>query len=250
MHVAVSDVYATTSTVVVGDDGACLVVDPALTQDEVAALADDVATAGCTPVAVWSTHPHWDHLLDGPTFHRLPRWAAGHPASSWWRRDAAAERDDDPVLAARHPGAPGAAPISRTAPRRYPGAPGPLSWPGPRIEVLAHEAHAPGSTALLVADAGVLVAGDLLSDLEIPLLDLASPDPVADYRRALDALLATGAALVVPGHGSVGADLAARVARDRAYLDALVAGREPDDERLVHERNAAEHARQRATIGA
>ncbi|WP_019136887.1 MBL fold metallo-hydrolase [Cellulomonas massiliensis] len=244
-----SDVYATTSTVVVGDDGTCLVVDPALTQDEVAALADDVAGAGWTPVAVWSTHPHWDHLLDGPGLGRLPRWAAGHPASSWWRREATAERDDDPVLAARPAGAPAVAALSRTVPRRYPGAPGPLSWPGPRVEVLAHDAHAPGSTALLVADAGVLVAGDLLSDREIPLLDLTSPDPVGAYRSALDALLATGATVVVPGHGSVGDDLAARVARDRAYLDALVVGRTPDDERLGDGRNAAEHDRQRATIG-
>jgi glyoxylase-like metal-dependent hydrolase (beta-lactamase superfamily II) len=114
--------------------------------------------------------------------------------------------------------------------------------------VLRHDAHAAGSTALLVVDAGVLLAGDLLSDVEIPLLDLDAPDPVGTYVRALELLEATQARVVVPGHGGVGRDLAGRVARDRAYLAALVDGRAPDDERLRDPRNAEAHARQRATI--
>ena len=242
--------YATTSTVVVADDGTCLVVDPALTADEVGALAADVAAAGWAPAAVWSTHPHWDHLLDGPALHRLPRWAADHPRSSWWRRQAVDERDADPVLSARPAAAAAVAAVTHVAPRRYPGAPGALAWPGRRVEVVGHDAHAAGSSALLVVDADVLVAGDLLSDVEIPLLDLGSPDPVGAYLGALDLLEATAARVVVPGHGVVGDDLAARVARDRAYLAALVDGRTPDDERLRDAGNAEAHARQRATIGA
>src|SRR3546814_7155362 len=40
--------------------------------------------------------------------------------------------------------------------------------------------------ALLVPDAGVLIAGDMLSDVEVPLPDLAAEDPLGDYERALD----------------------------------------------------------------
>jgi hypothetical protein len=55
----------------------------------------------------------------------------------------------------------------------------------------------------------------------------------------------------VPGHGSVarGPHVAERLAADRAYLGALVAGRDPVDPRLGTPWVAAEHARQRAALG-
>ena len=40
-------------------------------------------------------------------------------------------------------------------------------------EILEHQAHALGHAAVLLADRGVLLAGDMLSDVLIPLLDLA-----------------------------------------------------------------------------
>ena len=38
-------------------------------------------------------------------------------------------------------------------------------------EIVEHQAHAVGHAAVLLADRGVLLAGDMLSDLLIPLLD-------------------------------------------------------------------------------
>ena len=59
-----------------------------------------------------------------------------------------------------------------------------LGWPSrPDIE---HQAHAPGHAALLIEERGVLVAGEMLSDVLIPMLDLNdTADPIEDYLAAL-----------------------------------------------------------------
>ena len=112
-------------------------------------------------------------------------------------------------------------------------------------ELIEHEAHAIGHAAVLLADRGVLLAGDMFSDVLIPLLDARRPGQVAAYEAALDRL---GGALedvtvVVPGHGAVaeGAEVAARLAADRAYIDALRRGEEPVDPRLEQDWLAGPH---------
>jgi len=268
VHVTTSAVYATTSTVVVGAHGACIVVDPGVTADELDDLGRACADRGWRPAAVWSTHAHWDHRLDGPAFRGVPRFAVGVASRGTGRDEQAllaAERDADAELARvlrerRDDRAPLVTPAPRPAPLAA--APGAVpcglvgawsalelssvGWRGPTILVLEHRAHSPGHGALLVPSAGVLVAGDMLSDVEIPLLDEDAADPVADHRAALAALASTHAALVVPGHGRPGEDLAARVARDSAYLDALTADAGPDDSRLTDAWQRAAHDRQRA----
>ena len=93
----------------------------------------------------------------------------------------------------------------------------------------------------------------MLSDVEIPLLDMAAADPLGGYRAGLDLLASVpGVRLLVPGHGHVGdaAALRARLAMDVGYLDAVQAGQEADDPRLLGPGAAwlrAEHARQLAT---
>ena len=91
-------------------------------------------------------------------------------------------------------------------------------------EIIEHQAHAVGHAAVLLADLGVLLAGDMLSDVLIPLLDARRPDQVGAYETALDRLgeAARHVDVVVPGHGAVaeGPEVAARVAADRACIDA------------------------------
>jgi glyoxylase-like metal-dependent hydrolase (beta-lactamase superfamily II) len=103
-------------------------------------------------------------------------------------------------------------------------------------EIIEHEAHAVGHAAVLLADRGVLLAGDMLSDVLIPLLDASRPDQVGAYETALDRLgeAATHVDVVVPGHGAVaeGPEVATRLAADHAYIDALRRGAEPADARL------------------
>lgn len=76
----------------------------------------------------------------------------------------------------------------------------------------------------------------MLSDVLIPLLHPRQPDQVGAYETALDRLGAVvgHVDVVVPGHGAVaeGPEVAARVAADRAYVDALRRGAEPVDARL------------------
>lgn len=108
----------------------------------------------------------------------------------------------------------------------------------------------------------MLVAGDMLSDILIPMLDLSgSADPVEDYLAALRLIedAAGDVEVVIPGHGSVGGagQVPERIARDRAYLLAVRDARDAADPRLgpstyggdwlpdVHERQVRHLAQRR-----
>src|ERR1700729_686743 len=49
-------------------------------------------------------------------------------------------------------------------------------------EIVEHQAHAIGHAAVLLADRGVLLAGDMLSDVLIPILDHRRPGQVGAYQ--------------------------------------------------------------------
>lgn len=243
--VATSTTWHTTSTVVVADDGSCLLVDPTLTPAEIESLAREVTARGWRVTAAFSTHAHWDHLLWASTLPCVPRWATTM-AAAWTQEHA------DSLVADAARDLPGHhwEIIGGTTP--LPTARVELPWPGPRAVVLETPAHAPGHASLLLPDERVLVVGDLLSDIEVPLLDLGSPDPVGDYRRVLRELteVVAGCDAVVPGHGRVtdGAGAARRVAADLRYLDAVGAGAEPNDPRLRTPRIRSDHLTQVQTL--
>ena len=240
VFVATADMYTTTTTVVAGADGGCLLVDPAVTVADLTALARWLSARGLRPVAGWSTHPHWDHLLWSDALGDAPRYATPRAATT-------VAREQDGLVSAVRESAPGhdLGLFARVEP--LPGSR--IDWAGPPVLVLAHDAHAPGHGAVFLPAAGVLIAGDMLSDIEIPLLDTDSADPFGDYRRGLDLLAGTtDVELVVPGHGHVGdqAEFRRRVAADRRYLDATESGADVDDARLSQEWLKTEHARHRA----
>jgi glyoxylase-like metal-dependent hydrolase (beta-lactamase superfamily II) len=81
-----------------------------------------------------------------------------------------------------------------------------IPWDGPQVRIIEHQAHAPGHAALLIEERGVLVAGDLLSDILIPFLDLSAADPMEGYLAALRLLedVADDVDVLITGHGSVG----------------------------------------------
>ena len=239
VFVATADTYTTTTTIVAGADGGCLLIDPAVTVADLAALAGCLSERGLRPAAGWSTHPHWDHLLWSAAFGEAPRYATP-------RAVAVAARELPALVSDVGESAPG---HDLTLFARVEPLPGrEINWAGPPAVVYAHDAHAPGHGAVLLPEAGVLVAGDMLSDIEIPLLDLESADPFGSYRQGLELLAgAPGVRLVVPGHGHVGdqAEFRRRVAADRGYLDATEAGADPADPRLAEAWLRAEHARHR-----
>jgi hydroxyacylglutathione hydrolase len=238
--VATAELLTCTTTVVVGNDGGCLVIDPAVSVPDLSALTADLADAGLRPVAGFATHPHWDHVLWSRELGDAPRYAAA-----------------DCVRIIRDERAAHAAELDRTAPGHdmdlfgrlvaLPTDAMAVPWDGPDVEVLVHSGHAPGHCALFVPHAGVLVAGDMLSDIEIPLLDTVEPDPLGDYRTGLARLAAVaGVRWVVPGHGHVGdsAEFRRRVEADTRYLDLLAAGEPFDDPRATVEWQQNAHAEQ------
>ena len=111
-----------------------------------------------------------------------------------------------------------------------------IPWDGPATQVIIHNGHAPGHAAVFLPDTGVLVAGDMLSDIEIPILDIVGDDPLGDYRTGLQRLAAvSGVRWLVPGHGHVGdaTQFRRRMDADARYLDLLAAGRPFEDPRAA-----------------
>jgi glyoxylase-like metal-dependent hydrolase (beta-lactamase superfamily II) len=226
--VGTSSYALTTTTLVVGSSGTggCLLIDPAVTVAELTALAASLRARGLRAAAGWSTHPHWDHVLWSAEFGDAPRYAA--PAAV-----TAAETDRDGILAEVQADAPGHD-LSLVGRLQALDA-STIPWDGPEARLIVHDGHAPGHGAVFLADAGVLVAGDMCSDAEIPLLDILAADPLGDYRTGLERLAAVpGVRQVVPGHGHVGdaAELRRRLALDSAYLDAIAGGDPSSDPRL------------------
>ena len=118
-------------------------------------------------------------------------------------------------------------------------------WPA-WCRVIAHDAHAPRPRRALGWREKGLIAGDMVSDIEIPTLDLESSDPVGAYEEALDRYedIAGEVAIFVPGHGAPGdaTELRRRLAADRRYLADLVSRRDaPDDGRRAPQWLQAQH---------
>ena len=244
-----------------------LLIDPGVHGYEMAALANDLRELGQPVVAGFTTHPHWDHLLWHARLGAAPRYGTARCAAAvrvllsdvgWKARIA----EWIPLDIA------GQVPLDLLGLiTGLPAGTARIRWDGPQVRIIEHQAHAPGHAALLIEERGVLVAGDMLSDVLIPLLDLNdTADPIEDYLAALRLL--EGAAgdvdVLVPGHGSIGGadQVRARIEQDRAYVYALRDAGVPGDPRVgpsatfgkdwlpgVHERQLQHLARRREHDG-
>jgi glyoxylase-like metal-dependent hydrolase (beta-lactamase superfamily II) len=221
--------FCQSNAVVIRGDNGVLLVDPGVDGNDLSELADDLATLGKAVAVGFSSHPHWDHLLWHARLGQVPRYGTPQCAAVARARLADA-REKAARLAADVPlellGAVTALPQT----------PGYVPWAGPAVRVIEHQAHAPGHAALVIESRGVLIAGDMLSDVEIPLLDLSAEDPYDDYLTALQLLedATTEVTVAVPGHGSVArqAQIGRRIDADRTYVQALQVGRDPADPRV------------------
>lgn len=246
--VATSEVMSTTTTLIVRA-GRGVLVDPAWRAGELVALADDLDALGAEVTAGVSTHPHHDHLLWHPRFGPAPRWACPRAvtAATEHRAEllgALLDAEDYPseVVAAF-------ATLSPVPGADRPGSVSPLPEPfGPDgpvepIELIGHDAHAVGHLAVWAPERGVLVVGDMLSDLELPLP--FDPDDLPAYLAGLDLLApyVARAQVLVPGHGMPTFAPMDRLDADRRYLDALLAGRDPEDPRRANPGMADVHDR-------
>jgi glyoxylase-like metal-dependent hydrolase (beta-lactamase superfamily II) len=224
------------NAVVVEGRAGVLLVDSGVTGDEMACLANDIRESGQPVVAGFATHPDWDHVLWHAELGDAPRYGTARCAASM--RQLLSNPDWKARVAEGLPPE-----IAEEIPldlfgliTGLPAETGQIPWDGPRVRIIEHPAHAQGHAALFVEGRGVLVAGDMLSDILIPFPDLDAASPVEDYLVGLRLLedVAGDVDVVIPGHGSVGGadQLRARIELDRAYVHALRNGQAPDDPRI------------------
>jgi glyoxylase-like metal-dependent hydrolase (beta-lactamase superfamily II) len=244
--------FMQTNTVIVKGNTGVLLVDPGIHGNELDTLADELTEHGDAVSAGFSTHPHWDHLLwhtrlGSATRYGTTRCAATVQDRLEIGRGMAKESAQDVSLDLF------GAIIALPPETEY------IPWDGPQVRIIEHQAHAPGHAALVIESERVLVAGDMVSDVLIPLLDLRGGlDPVQDYLDGLRRLedIASEAGIFIPGHGSVGSgdELRRRIHQDRAYVIALRDGHDPSDARVGPEATFGRdflpgvHARQRRTV--
>jgi glyoxylase-like metal-dependent hydrolase (beta-lactamase superfamily II) len=224
------------NTVVVQGRAGVLLIDPGITGDEMTCLANDLSQAGQPVVAGFSTHPHWDHLLWDSQLGSAPRYGTARCAATARERlsDAGAKSR---VLQMLPPDIAGDVPLDLLGLiSGLPDGTAQIPWEGPQVQVVEHSAHAPGHAALFIEERGVLVAGDMLSDVLVPMLDVSAADPIEDYLAGLRLIegVADDVGVVIPGHGSVGGtdQARARIELDRAYVHALRDGHAHEDPRI------------------
>ncbi|MEO8329415.1 MAG: MBL fold metallo-hydrolase [Candidatus Nanopelagicales bacterium] len=228
--------FIQSNAVVVQGNAGVLLIDPGIRGDEIACLANDLRELGQTVVAGFSTHPHWDHLLWHATLGEAPRYGTARCAAGI--RDLLSNADWKARVAEMLP--PDIAEeISLDQLGLITGLPvktAHIPWDGPKVQIIEHQAHAPGHAALLIEERRVLVAGDMLSDILIPFLHVKAADPIQDYLAALRLLdgVADDVEVLIPGHGGVGGadQVRARIEQDRAYVHALRDGGVHDDSRV------------------
>ena len=224
------------NAVVVQGRAGVLLVDPGITGDEMACLANDLRELGQRVVAGFATHPDWDHVLWHAELGEAPRYGTARSAASM--RDLLSNADWKARVAEMLPPE-----IADETPldlfgliTGLPAGAAQIPWDGPDVRIIEHPAHAQGHAALLIEERGVLVAGDMLSDILMPFPDLDAANPIEDYLTGLRLLedVADDVDVLIPGHGSVGGagQVRARIELDRAYVHALRDGRPSDDPRI------------------
>jgi glyoxylase-like metal-dependent hydrolase (beta-lactamase superfamily II) len=201
------------------------------------------------PDGLLATHADYDHLLGRLAFPGLALGVGYSTAVRLREEPGAAQRELRDADAEHYVLRP--APLSLGAYQELP-VPGSIEVGDAELEAHPAEGHSADGTAFFARFAGVLVCGDYLSDVEIPLI--ASAGSLEDYRATLVRLapLVEAAETVVPGHGSPHSrETALRLLdEDVDYLDALErgderpklpAGRDSSRQRAIHADNVAKH---------
>jgi glyoxylase-like metal-dependent hydrolase (beta-lactamase superfamily II) len=202
-----------------------LIVDPGVLPSELDDLARAAAAGRPAALTLVFTHGDWDHVLGRPWWPGADR--VGHDRLAGElkeRRDsilaaageaaaAAGERWEKGFEAFRPTLEVSGLHFTRIGP-----------W---RVVFRDAFGHSASMLSLHLPERRLLIAGDMLSDIEIPMLG----QPLELYRRTLLELvpLVEGGAIevVVPGHGSIArgaAEALARIRRDLGYLDQLARG--------------------------
>ena len=242
--VATSRVYQTTCTLV-RSGGEAFCIDSPILPDELEILPALAEQSGFSVVGLLATHADWDHLLGRYAFPEAPLGCAETTAGRLINEPGAAQRamrefDEEHYVERPRP-------LSLPGAQRLP-VPGKVEVGDRELELQPADGHTEDGMAVWIPWARVLVCGDYLSPVEIPMLH--AKGAASAYLATLKRLepLVEQADHVVPGHGAPidGTRAAAILREDRAYLEALLEhgdaaklplARRTNEQRRIHERN-------------
>jgi glyoxylase-like metal-dependent hydrolase (beta-lactamase superfamily II) len=195
-----------------------------------------------------ATHGDWDHLLGRLAFPRASLGCAESTAERLSSELGAAQRelrrfDEEHYV-------PGRPPLALAGVQGLP-VPGKLELgPHEELELHAADGHTADGMAIWIPWARILVCGDYLSPVEIPMISSGDGGSREHYRATLERLkpLVETADTVIPGHGAPqsGEDALRILQEDLDYLadltrdgaDApLPEGRRTSTQREIHVRN-------------
>lgn len=229
------------------DGREAFLVDSPYFPDELELLPALLEQSGFGVRGLLATHADFDHLLGRLAFpeHTV---GLGEPSMERIRAEpGAAQRELREADAEHYVERPG--PLGLGGTQALP-VPGYVELGGEQIELHPAEGHTVDGMALFARSTGVLVCGDYLSGVEIPVV--APGGSIGAYRATLARLapLVQAAEVVVPGHGSpADRDRALQVLdEDVEYLDALEARanrpnlpgrRDTSRQRAIHAENLA-----------
>jgi glyoxylase-like metal-dependent hydrolase (beta-lactamase superfamily II) len=206
--------WSTTSLLVLAD-GESLVVDPAISSDEVAGIGRRALELDAPVRHVLITHGDWDHVCGIAAFPDATAVMGEETAERV--TSGAAEQRITAAAAEYNVVVPGAPRVDRKFTRGCAVARGPFL-----LETFPLTGHTADGTGYRIREQGLLIVGDHLSPVEFPF----ASSPVA-YRTTLSGLIEMlredPPETVIPGHGApLGAEDALRIAEaDLAYLRSL-----------------------------
>jgi glyoxylase-like metal-dependent hydrolase (beta-lactamase superfamily II) len=198
--------------------GETFVIDSPILPDELDALPALVEQAGFpAPSGLLATHGDWDHLLGRLAFPELALGCAESTAARMGASPGEAQRElrafDEEHFIER------ARPLSLGAIQALP-APGSCGIGTRELDLHPASGHTGDGVAIAIPWAGVLLAGDYISPVELPVLGTSGA--VEAYASTLVRLrpLVEGATHIIPGHGGVldSARALALLDEDLAYV--------------------------------
>jgi glyoxylase-like metal-dependent hydrolase (beta-lactamase superfamily II) len=225
------------------------VVDSPVLPEELETLPSLLAQAGWpAPSGLLATHADWDHVLAPLAFPGAPLGLAESSVRRLAAEPGAAQRElrsfDEELYLERE------RPLALGAPQSLP-VPGHLEIGARRLELHPTGGHTSDGMAIAAPWAGVLVLGDYVSEIEIPMFN--DSGDIEEYLATLERLrpLLSRFEHIVPGHGPIldAARAEKLLDEDLAYLGALSQrgadadlpeGRRSHEMRAIHARNVAQ----------
>jgi glyoxylase-like metal-dependent hydrolase (beta-lactamase superfamily II) len=247
--VVTSSIWQTNAVALRSGEEAVLIDSPYF-PDELDMLPALLDQAGFAPSGLLATHGDYDHLLGRLAFPGMALGVGELTGERLRREPGAAQRalrDAD----AKHY-------VARTTPlslgqvQELP-VPGKIELGAEELEAHPAEGHTADGVAYVARFASVMVCGDYLSDVEIPMISPGGA--LDDYRATLARLapLVEAVDTVVPGHGAPhDRETTLRILdEDVEYLDALERGvtqlpkgRDSAEQKRIHSENLQALARE------